>query len=653
MGDAVIQYLAKLVPLITNPISLIAFAVFVVVFLLSKMILASGLLPPVTKSQGFVVLNKILNIAGLALILIIVFSFGAYIYTERQKGALRSKDVRTARRSLIQLADIAAEIKGSPTAFSTRERLIELQPHIFAIGQVLDTDLAISEVERIRDQYHLDEISPALLATSRSTLTNILDSPFNYVPPGAGSSSFGYPSTSGNGHLWSLDEEVAEELIAREYVMQLMSAPTFPYKDLVYFLAATDPEDWDSTYPASLVHDAAFYTPIRQALIDGDFDRAVEQADRFIQRYGPSLHEHTDDAAVLKTIAAEGLGNGLLALRAIDEGLILPDGDMKQWFEWERGSVVERILHPWEVGQLEVEPSYAEYRSVLAYTRGHHLVARRQYAAGLSVLRAVLQSPTGLCRAPAKASSPLAAGRDTLITRSDLLPTCVPPDILQADIQRIEALIHLAADSSPAGRFRYGVALAGDELVHYNRILGINRSWNKVRTPSRYFEERNNYWLAALVLQQAANTADIELRQRALYKLGRCYQRLAGRYAFYHKELAGHERKDFARLAVKTFLEAQRVDPEGELADDALAEAGLNAWLLQGSFARARRILEQVADEYPSRNAADNALFWLARSANDEGDNTRAAAYWARLAMSVTSDRLRRVVDERLTKASH
>jgi hypothetical protein len=649
MGDQLIQQLAKLVPLITDPISLVAFAVFVVVFLLTKLILASGVLRPVTKKQGFAILNKILNIAGLALIMIILFAFGAHIYSERQRTSLRSKDVRTARRHLIQLADIAAEIKSSPTSFSTRERLIELQPAIFAVGQVLDPDLAISEIKRVRDLYGLDEISPALLAISSASLTEILGRPFNYLPPGPSSNMFGYPSKYGGDDFWSLDEETAEELIAREYLERLKHAPTFPFKDLIFFLAAIDPEDWDSTYPGSLVSDAAFYVPIREALINEDFAVAAEQADRFIRRFRPSSNEQTDDAAVLKTIAAEGMGDGLLALRSIDEGLALPDGDMKEWFESERIRIIEHILQPTELTKLEADASYSEHRSVLAYTRGHHLIARGDYDAGVTVLRSLLQSPNALCPSLMKASN-----ADGLMGDGTwgAIPTCVPVDILRDDIQRIEVLNLLTKDGSPAGRFRYGIALGGDELVHYNQILGPGRSSRKERTPSRYFEERNNYWLSALAFREAANTSDPELRQKALYKLGRCYQQLANRSAFFYKQIAGHERADFAQLAVRTFLEAQRVHPAGALADDALAEAGLNTWLLEGNSARSKRILERVVEEYPSHNAADNALFWLAQSADDQGDEVRAAAYWARLAVSVTSSRLRRLVEEQSVKAS-
>jgi TolA-binding protein len=145
-------------------------------------------------------------------------------------------------------------------------------------------------------------------------------------------------------------------------------------------------------------------------------------------------------------------------------------------------------------------------------------------------------------------------------------------------------------------------------------------------------------------------TTDRQLRQKVLYKLGRAYEHLSRDGAWFGERIGGEDRSSFARKSVESYLAAVSSDPSGPLADDALAEAGVQSWLLLGDVEVGRQLLKRVLTEYPKENASDNALFWLAQLAMSDGKRVEALAYWARLSKEATSKRLREIAGENAKK---
>lgn len=656
--DVVVRWLAALVPRITHPITLVAFSLFVVTFLLNKLVLASGLLSQVNKKDSFVLLNKILNAAAVALLMIIALAFGAYIYSMRLQVSLRSKDLRLAKGPLADLARAATEIKAAPLSLSIADQLRLVVNPIYKVGQILEPGVAIAEIERLHKLYALNVVTPALLAISPENLSYLLDVPFEYMPStGVTARSVYAPE---NLDKWIIGDNEAA-MAQLEYINILEQRDSFPFKDLVYFMGGIHPDAWDGDYPGSLVRDAAFYIPIRRALFEGRYTEAARSADRFVAEYGPRRHRHVDDAYVLKVMAYEGAGKPEDALTTIHQALLLKRGDMLGWLRRERMRILEAYGTVDLVARFEDDPDYRQFRPVLSYTRAHHLLAMRRYDEALKTFSSLLSAESAICKRSqgdaAWESRPDHVGRRSESTDlssnqqsddgeedtdADDTPQCLPREVLTNAIKTARLLAKLSVDSSPPGRFQYALAVFNDGLFHYNEILGRYRSsWT--RAPESYYASHNNYYVAASVFEGIARDAgsSLELKQKALYKEGRCYAHLSDSSAFFLDEIDGMNRRDFAVAAAAKFEEAARVWPSGPLADDALTESAWHRRTLLGDPLGSYRLLNEVVSKYAGRNAEDEATLGIAISASALQKDAEAIGAWKRLETIASSDRVK------------
>ena len=92
--------------------------------------------------------------------------------------------------------------------------------------------------------------------------------------------------------------------------------------------------------------------------------------------------------------------------------------------------------------------------------------------------------------------------------------------------------------------------------------------------------------------------------------------------------------------AKKTFERLWEQYPDGDLADDAVAEVGWYHLMVEGDVEGARKFFDMVLAEYPEENAADNALNWIARSYLRRGMYREALANYIKLASIYTGSRL-------------
>ena len=80
--------------------------------------------------------------------------------------------------------------------------------------------------------------------------------------------------------------------------------------------------------------------------------------------------------------------------------------------------------------------------------------------------------------------------------------------------------------------------------------------------------------------------------------------------------------------------------PDGFLADDALAEVGWYYLIVAEDYREAYKYFELVLDLFPDRNAADNALNWMAKSKSWRRDYSGALKHYVALASNYAGSRL-------------
>lgn len=97
---------------------------------------------------------------------------------------------------------------------------------------------------------------------------------------------------------------------------------------------------------------------------------------------------------------------------------------------------------------------------------------------------------------------------------------------------------------------------------------------------------------------------------------------------------------DAMTLYVETF-------PQGAFADDALTELGWFYLTIRNDTATADRFFKRVVDEYPEKNAYDNALNWLVISKRMTGNYMAALKLSTKLLITVVSDRIFPKAEER------
>lgn len=95
---------------------------------------------------------------------------------------------------------------------------------------------------------------------------------------------------------------------------------------------------------------------------------------------------------------------------------------------------------------------------------------------------------------------------------------------------------------------------------------------------------------------------------------------------------------DKAIVVVDEFL--KRYPPAVPLYDDMLAERGVHDLLVENDWERARSIFEAVVRRFPNRNAADNALNWMAWELLNRCHYDEAFQTYSRLAKSYPANRL-------------
>lgn len=617
----VAQSLVQLIPQITHPLALIAFTVFVVLFLLVKMLLRAGILPMVTQHHGFRLLNKVLNIAAVALLLIILLGFLSFAYVQFLGAQRRSRDASVVRDSLDRLAVTASTLSNRLRETTAVERLKLFQPDIYRVGSLLETDVAFREIERLRSTFQIPELTPTLLAVSEQVIEQLLEYPFNYA---ADDPKRRQAARKGryHGYTWSLgDFDDAQRNF--EYLRFLDRVETFPYKEVVFFLLSRDPSSWGRGYERSIVWDAAFYVEIRRALWGDRPAEALTHAAEFVRRF-PG-HRHTDDAYALQVMAATRLGQSRQAFELAATGATLPDGDMSHWHRRRMLILAETRLTATDLLELQgrLKARLSDVIPALQYIRIHHVAAARRYDEALELLRTLISSRPRIC-----------LWRDA---------GCVTEEDLRRDEKTLVDLSRLARDTSPEGRYRLGLRVFDTELLHYNRLFKGTRSVLKYDedVPSAYFELRNNYFVSSNHFQAAATTPDLALRQKALYKLARAYQHLAYSEAFFPQTIGPHSRREFATKTVETFLAAAAAFPSGPLADDSAVEAALNTWRLLDKRDRARDMLRAAVRDYSGKNAEDNAVYWLASIYVEEGRHDLALKHWVWLGRQALSARLR------------
>lgn len=174
-------------------------------------------------------------------------------------------------------------------------------------------------------------------------------------------------------------------------------------------------------------------------------------------------------------------------------------------------------------------------------------------------------------------------------------------DYIHAQTNHLSNIIKLLEDQSAAGLFRLAIALRNSRRQsQYERAVQLFRSILTIYPESPQAEK---------ALYLAAST----YRRMNLYMASAdIIQEYLPRYA------------------------------DGELADDLIAEIGVYHLLIRRDPKRAREYWKQVLEDYGSRNAADNALNWIAWSYLWEDDYVNALKYFSELAINYSGSRLAR-----------
>jgi len=606
--NLLLEKLAELLPGLTHPLSLVAFVVFVGFFLVVKLLLGANLLKPLTQSHGFRILNKILNIAAVVVLLVILLAFAAYYYDQYLRSAelreglsdsFRQSSAEDLLGEIVQVIDALGE-----EAVTARplERLKLFQPPIYQLGKTLSPKDAFDRIMELRDRYPIDELTPALLPVSSWMLASLFDEPFNY-------STRCETDLYHTSHYSCLDDP---REIGHLSFLASQDVP-FPYREIVDFLAGSFPAVVEAD-PRGRFADAAQYCEIREAIGDGRYTDAVVAARAFEQAFPD--HPHLDDSFALKVIALE-LGNRPReAMQAAAVGRLKPDGDMSYWFDHELMLISEihmdtttlRSFLEEDLDELEVENGSVLDRTELLYTLAQHEMAEGH----------------------------LYSARDRFLALGS--SEQAPSLDLGIELMKLDSLADVAGDQSAEGAFQRGLLFYRVDLMFYNRMV-YRRSR---RAAEGYFELRNNFFRAAREFERAESLAqDQSLRQRTLYKLAKSYFHLSHPNAFFLTTIGGRSRTDYLRLARDTFARCHELIPDGDLSDDCLAEVAW-LWMIQDdeeSRSRAIETFEQVLLRFPERNAADNALYWLGRTYEQDGDLARALNVYTRLAAGFGAER--------------
>ena len=101
-------------------------------------------------------------------------------------------------------------------------------------------------------------------------------------------------------------------------------------------------------------------------------------------------------------------------------------------------------------------------------------------------------------------------------------------------------------------------------------------------------------------------------------------------------------RMDDYAAAKSVFSQLWKKYPEGQLADDALAEIGWYHLIVRREREKAHEYFNKVVELYPERNAADNALNWIAWSNLVAGDYASAFNNYMKLTVDYGASRLGR-----------
>jgi tetratricopeptide (TPR) repeat protein len=615
--QTLLESIATLVSFFSNGIGFKTILAFVAAYVLVKFLLYTSAFQRLTGSRGFRAVNRTFNVIAVGLAAVVLASFGAYFSTQRAKPVrAKSRDREAAKVAVAKIVSIAELTKATttprlknavpdPSGFGqitfgapAEQRLLTLSPLIYDIGVILDPDVAFDLVRELNSRFGIPELSPAFLGISPDAVTALLIQPFNYSSVHAPRLFYKGPRSV---ELTQADATVLEYLAKDDL--------RYPYKDFVYFLRG----EYDllkSQYPSSRLVVPSAYSAIRDALRRGAFEECINRADEF--RGGYPNNEFADDAQSLKVVALEMLGKPIDAVRAAIDGMRLPDGDMKAWFNDQVFTIMERQMAAADLRQLIRENILPSWRIPMIYTLANHEAADGRFDEALRLLSEV-GKPNW---------------KTVLIgVNRGYLP--VEPD-LNRDAQIWQHLVELEQDKSPAGQYRKGLFLYETPLVLYNQLHAagfVGRGqmpWKAMtnRTPERYYLKRNNYLLAAHAFEAAATSPDKILRQKAYYKAGRSYEHLAEYNSFRSSVLEGRTRLDDQRKSAELFLRSYQEDPRSELADDALLEGAVHT--LPFDSIKGQQLIGLVGTQYPGRNTAPYVIFHQAGISEEAGKHREA-----------------------------
>jgi tetratricopeptide (TPR) repeat protein len=597
------EYIFKIIPKINHPISLVAFTLALILIVI-KLVLSSKKLKPLRQNQSFILLNKLLNYFVLFSIVVIILAFGLIFYQKYSETSLE-KESKVDLLSLIEESkSTALKLKRNRLTTSEKDKIMEIQPHIYKLGKNTNIEKAYTIIKNKHKKIGTREYSPAFLAISDDVLFELLLNPFNYC---YGPRNYRWGQNGGDWFYNDLIEE--NELDIEKLTYLINTEDQFAYKDFLFFLNGNF-ERIIRDYPNSIIADAAVYAQIKSSLLYEDYDTAIEYAEIFKKLYPD--HRHLDDAYALKVIAYELSGRSVDAFYAARQGFELPDGDMREWFYEEMFFIAERFMDSKELKAIIDQNANLKLIGNYQYTYAHHLMAEKKYAAALSYFKKL------------KSNKKLKLAWPFFYSKERPVDLEIANDIILA-----EELTTHSEDDSLSGKYMLGLIYFNNELIHYNQLYKGRRNSGdesrESRTPEKYFELRNNFYLAAHYFSIVANaTEDLELKQKSLYKLARCYQHLSYSIAFYTDTIGHVRRISYGKHCINTFLKGMRIYPEGDLSDDCLVEAGFLSAYLIGDLAEGKRLLKLTISEYGDRNSADNALYHLAMIYKDSNEYIKA-----------------------------
>lgn len=624
MNEFLLDAIPQLIPKLTHPLSLIAFSIFVFLYLFVKILVNGRLFPQFTQKNAFKFLNKLLNIAAIVILLIIILGFASNLYVNYRSSVIELHKERQLKQKISELKIFANECRNNLTGTSQIKRLYSFQPYIYDIGNMLPIGEAYTLVKKLGEEYDIPELTPALLVVSKEVMDGLIERPFNYVLSDKEIS--GYRPTYG----WCLsDALVSEDLSIPLDKARFLAAKDCKYRDLLLFLSG----DFDlliNDYPTSIWIDAAFYARARAALLEKRYLLCSTLVDEFIDKY--PQHRHVDDAYVLKVVALELEHRPVEALYSTFNGVGRGDGDMTDWLISERFDIIERMMNTEELKKLILAPMFSNMIPMLRYTLANHLMAEQKYYDAQLVFCNMQEG----------------------IERSIY---DMPVDInLSTDISLSTDLMGLTKDKSPTGLFQLANYIFDTELIHFNQFYKIfrprrNGGLIEARTPEEYYNKHNNFYIASQIYDDIIQkTNDLVLKQKAYYKMGRCFDHLSRSCAFYYESIGGATREQYAQKCIEAFLEGYKIFQTGLLADDCLAEVGVLYHLQFQNENRSIYYLERVVNEFPGSNAMDNALYWLAHIYEDRGEKQRAEKLYTQIFLTTPKQKWQKLAGEHLQK---